>query len=262
MMLHRPRKRFGQNFLHDENIISKILHELNPGNEDVLVEIGPGLGALTAPIIARGFALHAIEIDRDVVARLKLDFSSTQLTIHNADALAFDFSGLGNRLRVFGNLPYNISTPLLFHLTDFAENLLDLHLMLQKEVVERIVAKPSTPAYGRLSVMLQFRFEVEHLFDVSPNCFHPVPKVYSSFLRLSPKQNIDLSSQRYNLLSRIVMNAFGQRRKMLRNTLSSFLDSQDFEALALDPKARAENLSLNQYLAIVNHLQQKKPVRN
>jgi len=256
-ILQRPRKRFSQNFLRDENVISKILHAINPGEGDILVEIGPGLGALTVPIIARGFALHAVEIDRDVVAQLKLGVSSARLTIHNADALQFDFSGLGNHLRVFGNLPYNISTPLLFHLLGFAENLLDLHLMLQKEVVERIVAKPSTPAYGRLSVMLQFRFEVEHLFDVSPNCFHPIPKVYSSLLRLSPKQNIDLSPQRHNLLSRIVMSAFGQRRKMLRNTLSIFLDDQDFKMLALDPKARAENISLNQYLNIVNHLQQK-----
>ncbi len=256
--MHQPRKRFGQNFLHDANIVSKILQTLNPRSEDSLVEIGPGLGALTAPIIAMGFTLHAIEIDRDVVAQLKQEFLDANLVVHNSDALRFDFSRLGNHLRVFGNLPYNISTPLLFHLTDFAENLVDCHVMLQKEVVDRIVAKPSTPEYGRLSVMLQFRFNVEHLFDVSPNSFYPIPKVTSSFLRLTPLRNVDLSARRYALLSQIVMSAFGQRRKMLRNALSGLLDNDDFAALALDQKARAENLSVNQYVSIVNYLEQNK----
>ena len=186
VMRHIPRKRFGQNFLVDEAAIAAIVAAIAPQPRDRLVEIGPGLGALTRPLSGRLEHLHAIEIDRDIIARLRAELPAARVTLHEGDALRFDFSALGPRLRVVGNLPYNISTPLLFHLAQHAAAIFDIHVMLQKEVVERMVAAPSTAEYGRLSVMLQYRFEMEKLLDVPPAAFRPAPKVESAVVRMTP----------------------------------------------------------------------------
>jgi 16S rRNA (adenine1518-N6/adenine1519-N6)-dimethyltransferase len=178
--VHKAKKRFGQNFLVDEAIIADIVAAIRPAPDDNMVEIGPGLGALTRPLLKKLSRLHVVEIDRDIIARLKTDYPQGRLAIHEGDALAFDFATLATPLRIVGNLPYNISSPLLFHFSDYAERITDMHFMLQNEVVERMVAEPSTPAYGRLSVMLQYRFFMEKLLDVPPESFRPAPKVDSA----------------------------------------------------------------------------------
>lgn len=251
---HRARRRFGQNFLSDPNIIRRIVDAIRPITGDNLVEIGPGLGALTGPLVERLGHLHVVEIDRDLIARLRESFAAEQLTIHEGDALRFDFAALGAPLRVVGNLPYNISTPLLFHLAHFAEQVADMTFMLQKEVVMRMVAEPGTDDYGRLSVMLQYRFAMARLFDVPPGAFRPAPKVTSSIVRMVPHAKERLDAQDEALLGRIVAAAFGQRRKTLRNTLRDFLDEADFAALGIDPGLRGERLSVGQYVAIANHV--------
>lgn len=249
-----PRKRFGQHFLIDEQIISAIIAAIGPRSGDSIVEIGPGLGALTRPLLARLNHLHVIEIDRDIVARLTREFSAERLTIHNGDALHFDFVRLGENLRVVGNLPYNISSPLLFHLTRYARCLRDLHLMLQKEVVERMAAAPSTAAYGRLSVMLQYRYNMEQLLVVPSIAFRPAPKVESAVIRLIPRAAHELQAKDEELFAKIVARAFTQRRKTLRNSLKPHLAARDFEVLNLDPGWRAENLSSDDFVRISNHL--------
>lgn len=218
-----------------------------------MVEIGPGLGALTRPLLQSLEHLHVVEIDRDIVKRLGDEFSAKKLTIHTGDALKFDFSSLGKNLRVVGNLPYNISTPLLFHLTQFIDNVRDMHFMLQKEVVARMVAKPSTSDYGRLSVMLQYRFEMEQLFIVSAECFRPPPKVESAVVRVIPLRKPLIGGGQEKLFAEIVSAAFSHRRKTLRNTLRHYLKSDDYLKLEIDPNLRAENLSIAQYVAITNH---------
>lgn len=185
-MKHIPRKRFGQNFLTDQGVIQAIVRTIHPQPGDVMVEIGPGLGALTDPLLKILPRLHVVEIDRDIIARLQNNYPAAKLTIHAGDALKFDFSTLGERIRVVGNLPYNISTPILFHLSEYVGNIIDMHFMLQKEVVERMVAAPSTPEYGRLSVMLQYRYAMELMFIVPPDAFHPAPKVESAIVRMIP----------------------------------------------------------------------------
>lgn len=251
---HRARKRFGQNFLSDPNIIRKIIDAIRPLAGDIMVEIGPGLGAMTTPLVERLGHLHVVEIDRDLIARLHQNWTPEQLTVHEGDALAFDFGSLGAPLRVVGNLPYNISTPLLFHLAAFAERVKDMTFMLQKEVVMRMVAEPGSEDYGRLSVMLQYRFRMGRLFDVPPGAFRPAPKVTSSIVRMVPLPPEALEARDEALLGRIVTAAFGQRRKTLRNTLRDFLGEADFIALDLDPGLRGERLSVADYVAIANHV--------
>ncbi len=251
--LHQARKRFGQNFLTDAQVIGRIVDAVAPQPGERMVEIGPGLGALTDPLLARLGHLHVVEIDRDLIARLKQRYGPDRVTIHEGDALAFDFSSLGAPLRVVGNLPYNISTPLLFHLAEFADGVRNMTFMLQKEVVMRMVAEPGTADYGRLSVMLQYRFRMGWLFDVPPEAFRPAPKVTSSIVRMVPRPPEDRTAQDEALLGQIVTAAFGQRRKTLRNTLREFLVEDDFAALELDPGLRGERLTVADFVAIANH---------
>lgn len=198
--------------------------------------------------------LEVVEIDRDIVAKLEKEFSQEKLTIHATDALKFDFSALGEKLRIIGNLPYNISTPLLFHLSQFSEQILDMHFMLQKEVVERMVGMPSTPDYGRLSVMLQYRFDMEHVFSVPAESFRPIPKVESAIVRMIPRSQSSRTVKNEALFSQIVLAAFSQRRKTLRNTLHHFLKAEDFSVLGIDPGLRAENLPVEKFIAIADFL--------
>ena len=242
----RPRKRFGQHFLHDPGVLKRIVDAVAPARGDAIVEIGPGEGALTRPLLARVGHLTAIEIDRDLAARLALEFSSQSLSIVTADVLDFDLSTLPTDLRIVGNLPYNISTPILFHLSRFADRVRDMHFMLQLEVVRRMVAKHSTPDYGRLSVMLQTRFAMQKLFKVSPGAFRPPPKVDSAVVRLVPIAETPDWDQA--VLEKIVRQAFSARRKTLRNALP--LAPQDYEELGIDPKLRPENLAPADYLRI------------
>ncbi len=251
---HVARKRFGQNFLVDSGIISAIVSAINPQRSDAVVEIGPGLGAITEPLLQRVDHLHVVEIDRDLIARLKKQHSPERMTIHDGDALAFDFAIIGQRLRLVGNLPYNISTPLLFHLADYAETVYDMHFMLQKEVVERMVAEPGDADFGRLSVMLQYRFWMEWLIDVPPESFDPAPKVDSAVVRLIPKPLSDLRAKSLDKLGKVVLQAFSQRRKMLRNTLKGTLDDTGFAALGIDPTRRAEDIPVEDYVRIANYL--------
>ena len=251
--LHQARKRFGQNFLTDAQVIGRIVDAVAPQPGERMVEIGPGLGALTDPLLARLGHLHVVEIDRDLIARLKQRYGPDRVTIHEGDALAFDFSSLGAPLRVVGNLPYNISTPLLFHLAEFADGVRNMTFMLQKEVVMRMVAEPGTADYGRLSVMLQYRFRMGWLFDVPPEAFRPAPKVTSSIVRMVPRPPEDRMAQDEALLGQIVTAAFGQRRKTLRNTLREFLAEEEFAALELDSGLRGERLTVADFVAIANH---------
>lgn len=259
MSEHRARKRFGQNFLTDANIIRKIIDAIRPVAGEPLVEIGPGLGAMTEPLVERSGHLHVVEIDRDLIAHLRERFSADQLSIHEGDALKFDFATLGAPLRVVGNLPYNISTPLLFHLAGFADQVKDMTFMLQKEVVMRMVAAPDTADYGRLSVMLQYRFRMGRLFDVPPGAFRPAPKVTSSIVRLVPLPREALDVQDEALFGRVVAAAFGQRRKTLRNTLRGLLDETGFYALNIDPGLRGERLGVADYVRIANYISQHNP---
>ena len=245
---HQPRKRFGQNFLTDDGVIAEIARAINPDTDDNVVEIGPGQGALTRALLDYGCQLNAIEIDRDLQGLLAGIFCEEPFTLHNADALSFDFSSLDHsdrKLRIVGNLPYNISTPLLFHLYAFSSIIEDMHFMLQKEVVERLAASPSTRDWGRLSVMTQIDHKVEYLFDVPPEAFYPRPKVQSAIVRLTP-----LASPRHTdcdrvALAKFVQTAFAQRRKTLRNNLKGILSDPEIEALGLDPSVRAEALEID-----------------
>ena len=254
---HTPRKRFGQNFLIDDGIIHAIVNIINPQANDMLVEIGPGLGALTRPLLERVALIHAVELDRNIIARLKAQYPSERLMLHSADALRFDFAALGKDLRIVGNLPYNISSPLLFRLMEFASHIRDMHFMLQREVVARMVAEPSSHDYGRLSLMLQRRFHLEWLLDVPPTAFDPAPKVESAIVRLIPKIPSEIVSLDEALFSRVVLTAFSQRRKTLRNTLAAQLGSEDFLQLGIDSGQRAENLSLSDYEKITFHLMRR-----
>ena len=249
---HRPRKRFGQNFLVATGVIRNIVEAIAPKASDRVVEIGPGLGALTEPLLGRLDHLHVVEIDRDLIARLRGQFPPERLVIHEGDALEFDFAAIGDELRIVGNLPYNISTPLLFHLAGYAEQVRDMHFMLQKEVVDRMVAAPGSGDYGRLSVMLQYRFDMERLFVVPPGAFNPAPKVDSAIVRLLPRPPAALAVRDENRFARVVMTAFSQRRKMLRNTLRELFAEQDLVALGIAPTARAEELSVADYVALSN----------
>ena len=253
-MKHIPRKRFGQNFLSEPDIIRSCIEAIRPHPDDLMVEIGPGLGALTKPLLQVLRRLHAVELDRDIVSWMRGHYPAEKIVIHNVDALKFDFSTLGDRVRVVGNLPYNISTPILFRLLESVDHIVDMHFMLQKEVVERMVAAPSTPEYGRLSVMLQYRLYMEYLFTVPPEAFDPAPKVESAFVRVVPYAQPPHPARDEALFARVVTAAFGQRRKTLRNTLKGLLDDAGFAALGIDPQLRAENLGVAEFVAIANHL--------
>lgn len=261
-MSHQAKKRFGQNFLVDEQIIADIINAIRPEAHDNMVEIGPGLGALTRPLIKRLDHLHVVEIDRDIIARLEHDYPQSdpkvKLIIHAGDALEFDFATLGSPLRIVGNLPYNISSPLLFHFASYAQSITDMHFMLQNEVVERMVAAPSTPAYGRLSVMLQYRFCMEKLLDVPPQSFRPAPKVDSAIVRMIPLPAAEIAVHNEKLFAQIVSAAFGQRRKTLRNTLRSFLHEEDFVRLGIDAQKRAENLAVADFAKVSDYLDNRQ----
>jgi 16S rRNA (adenine1518-N6/adenine1519-N6)-dimethyltransferase len=252
-MRHVPRKRFAQNFLTDEVAIAAIVAAIAPQLRDRVVEIGPGLGALTRPLAARLDHLQVIEIDRDIVAHLRATFPADRVTVHEGDALRFDFSALGPRLRVVGNLPFNISTPLLFHLAQHAAAILDIHVMLQKEVVERMVAAPSTSEYGRLSVMLQYRFEMEQLLDVPPAAFRPAPKVESAVLRMTPFARLPHPVRNETAFGKIVAAAFSQRRKTLRNALQAHFRAADFEKLGVDAGLRAQDLRVADFVRLADY---------
>jgi 16S rRNA (adenine1518-N6/adenine1519-N6)-dimethyltransferase len=215
MSAHKAKKKFGQNFLVDEQIIADIINVIHPEPEDNIVEIGPGLGALTRPLLKKLHHLHVVEIDRDIIARLESDYPKEKLVIHGGDALEFDFATLPAPLRIVGNLPYNISSPLLFHFAAYAGRIKDMHFMLQNEVVERMVAEPSTPEYGRLSVMLQYRFHMEKLLDVPPESFRPAPKVDSAIVRMIPLPATEISVCNEKLFAAIVRTAFGQHIEQL-----------------------------------------------
>lgn len=258
-MKHTAKKRFGQNFLTDQGIIASLIDAIEPKLDDLMVEIGPGLGAMTQPLIAKLNHLHVVELDRDIVSWMQGHYPANKITIHNMDALKFDFSsiaksGVEGKIRVVGNLPYNISTPILFHLLENVSTITDMHFMLQKEVVERMVAEPSTPAYGRLSVMLQYRLQMEYLLTVPPEAFDPAPKVESAFVRAVPFAQLPYPAKDEALFAKVVLAAFGQRRKTLRNTLKGVLDDAGFEALGIDSQQRAENLSVAAFVSIANHL--------
>lgn len=255
-MKHVARKRFGQHFLADPAVIDAIVAAIRPERGDTMVEIGPGLSALTEPLLARLDHLHVVEIDRDLAARLRARHAPERLTVHEADALAFDFGRIAPeaRLRIVGNLPYNISSPLLFHLAGFAERVIDQHFMLQKEVVDRMVAAAGAADYGRLSVMLQVRYEMESLFDVPPEAFDPPPRVESAVVRMIPRKPADVGLADAALFARVVAQAFSQRRKMLRNTLASFAERLPLEAGGLVPTARAEEMPVAAFVRYANAL--------
>jgi 16S rRNA (adenine1518-N6/adenine1519-N6)-dimethyltransferase len=262
MERHQPRRRFGQNFLADPYYVGRIVDAIAPRQGDNLVEIGPGLGALTQPLIERAGHLTAIEIDRDLAARLASQFPREQLSLHVVDALEFDFAALGTALRVVGNLPYNISTPLLFHLARFADRVADLTVMLQKEVVARMTAQPASKDYGRLTVMLQTRFRVTKLFTVPPGAFRPAPTVDSAVARLTPLTIERPRIADQDLYERIVAAAFSQRRKTLRNALSALCDESTLQAAQIDPKARGETLAVADFVRLANALATRADARS
>ena len=247
------RKRFGQHFLHDRSVLDRIVEALAPQPEQALLEIGPGRGALTERLVSRSRTLDAVEIDRDLAALLRERFgSATGFELHECDALEFDLAALaqrrGQRLRVIGNLPYNISTPLLFHIAAAHEHVDDLHVMLQKEVIDRIAAEPGSSEYGRLTVMLAPWFEARHLFDVGPGAFTPAPRVWSAVARLTVRREPAFAVPR--AYARTVSAAFSQRRKTLRNALRSLLDIEGIKAAGVDPGVRPETLSPAQFAAL------------
>jgi 16S rRNA (adenine1518-N6/adenine1519-N6)-dimethyltransferase len=272
---HRARKRFGQNFLHDSRVIEQIIACIRPTNDNFLLEIGPGQAALTQPIVdslQQQGKLHLLEIDRDLAAALSTRFADhSNVQLHLADALAFDFYALASQekkaLRIFGNLPYNISTPLIFHLLqqnssatfEYGERAIhDMHFMLQKEVVDRLCATPGSKIYGRLSVMTQYYCHCETLLTVPPGAFSPPPKVQSAVIRLTPfnqKPSIALDERNF---AAIVKAGFAQRRKTLRNTLTDHASAAVLESINIDPRARAETLSVNDFVAISNAVSQSK----
>jgi len=253
---HKARKRFGQNFLIDQGIITGIVRSVSPKATDNLVEIGPGQGAITSLILEHCQNLNVIELDRDLIPILLAQFANIKgFKIHQADALKFDFASLtssDNPLRVVGNLPYNISTPLIFHLLSFQAQIKDMHFMLQKEVVLRLCAHPGDKNYGRLSVMTQYLCAVENLFDVPPESFDPRPKVDSAIVRLTPHKTLPFTAHHPDKLSHLVKTAFAQRRKTLRNNLKNLNETFDFETLDIDLSCRPENVSLEQYVTICN----------
>ena len=258
MNAHRPRKRFGQHFLRDPGIIEAIVQAIDPQPGDTIVEIGPGHGAITESLAKRAGHLHCVELDRDLAAALRRRFGQRDsVTIHEADALKFDYCALGDSLRIVGNLPYNISTPLLFHLIDNRECITDMHFMLQKEVVDRMTAGPGSKTYGRLGIMLGCHLSVDALFEVGPQCFDPPPAVMSAVARLLPLGNSRPDIDDEKLLGRLVATAFSQRRKTLRNALKTMLDETELRSLGIDPGKRPESIPVSDYVALANYVSQR-----
>ena len=250
-LVHRARKRFGQNFLHDPHVVRRIVDAIDPRPEQTLVEIGPGQAALTRHLVARAGHLIAVELDRDLAAWLRSEFTPQQLTLIEADALDMDWNTVGGGpLRLVGNLPYNISSPLLFRLLDVADRIVDQHFMLQKEVVDRMVAPPGSRTYGRLSVMLQLRYRMTKLFDVARGAFNPPPKVTSSIVRMVPRPTAELPAVDRALFGRVVAAAFNQRRKILSNALGKLATAAHFADAGVNPLARAETLAVDDYVRL------------
>ena len=258
MHTHRPRKRFGQHFLHDESVVARIVRAIAPRPGERIVEIGPGLGALTGALLQACENLDVIELDRDLAAKLRAEHDGDRrLRVHTGDALQFDFQQLvspGERLRVVGNLPYNVSTPLLFHLLDQAPIIADMHFMLQREVVGRLVAEPGGKDYGRLTVMVRLRCESEKLFDVGAGAFRPAPRVTSAVVRLRVREQAGAELADLPTFRRLVSHLFSRRRKTLRNSLRGQLSEADLEKLGIDPNARPETLDLSEFAALANAL--------
>ncbi|WP_037587848.1 16S rRNA (adenine(1518)-N(6)/adenine(1519)-N(6))-dimethyltransferase RsmA [Stenoxybacter acetivorans] len=254
MQQHRARKRFGQNFLQDSRVIHDIVHAVNPQPDDIVIEIGPGLAAITAPLAMKLKQLHVVEIDRDIVAYLKTLPFAKQLVIHEGDVLQFDFNQVAGKKKIVGNLPYNISTPLLFRFSEFVDDIIDMHFMLQKEVVERMTAMPKSHDYGRLSVMLQYFFEMENLIDVPPEAFSPAPKVDSAVVRLIPHTGRIGIAQNFSHFSQLVKQAFQQRRKTIRNNLKDWADDAQLTVAGIDPQARPEHIAPECFVVLSNHL--------
>jgi 16S rRNA (adenine1518-N6/adenine1519-N6)-dimethyltransferase len=256
-MKHIPRKRFGQNFLTDQVVLHNIIRTIDPQTDDVMVEIGPGLAAMTSLLLESLKQLHVVELDRDLVTRLQKSFDPKRLIVHSADALQFNFADIpvpsGRKLRVVGNLPYNISSPLLFHLAQMAPNVQDQHFMLQKEVVERMVAEPGSKTYGRLSVMLQWRYHMDLMFVVPPTAFDPPPRVESAIVRMIPIAQ-PLACEQAKL-EQVVLKAFSQRRKVLRNCVAGMFTENELIDAGVDPQARPETVPLEQFVALANRLQ-------
>ncbi len=253
-MKHIARKRFGQNFLQDDRVLGDIIDAIAPAAGDTMVEIGPGLAAMTDLLLKSLPHMHVVELDRDLVARLEKRYPREKLTIHAGDALKFDFGTIavpeGKKLRVVGNLPYNISSPLLFHLAEFAPIVQDQHFMLQKEVVERMVAEPGTKAYSRLSVMLQWRYRMALLFIVPPEAFDPPPKVDSAIVRMIPIENpLPCDAAR---LEAVVQKAFSQRRKVIRNCVAGMFTEEQLIAAGINPQDRPEAVPVEAYVALAN----------
>ena len=256
---HRARKRFGQNFLHDQSVIARIVSAIRPKADDCLVEIGPGLGALTQPLLTAAGCLQVVELDRDLIPLLKASCEPVgELTVHEADALKFDFSTLaesGKPLRVVGNLPYNISTPLLFHLLTFTGLIKDMHFMLQHEVVRRLAAPPGSKEYGRLSVITQYYCKVDYLFSVAGHAFTPAPKVESAIVRMAPYETPPVAVGDVDIFRQIVTASFAHRRKTLRNNLKHLMTAETIAANDIDPGIRAEQLTLAEFAALSRAMQ-------
>jgi len=251
-VLPRPRKRFGQHFLTDRHYLERIAAAIDAQGTDSMVEIGPGTGALTAALLPALAKLHAVEIDRDLAAELRRRFPAERLVVHEADALDFDFSVLPAPLRVVGNLPYNVSTPILFRMAAIAERLRDCVFMLQQEVVDRMVARAGTPEYGRLSVMLQYRFAMARLLRVPPGAFTPPPKVDSAVVRMLPLGSDRLRARDEARFAAVVAAAFSQRRKTLRNAVKALVDVGAFESAGIDPTRRGETLGVAEFVALAD----------
>lgn len=259
---HKARKRFGQNFLNDDSVIEGIVRAIAPKVGDNLLEIGPGLGAITEPVAELTDKLNVVELDKDLAERLVTHpFIGKKLNIFQADALQFDFNQVitpDHKMKVFGNLPYNISTPLLFHLYEFLDGIENMHFMLQKEVVNRMCAAPNSKAYGRLSIMTQYYCKTIPVIEVPPTAFIPPPKVDSAVIRLIPKPKEQRTRANPATLNRVCLEAFNQRRKTLRNSLSNLMTSEDLIALGIEPNLRAENLSLDEFVSIANWFDEQK----
>lgn len=256
MTRHRARKRFGQHFLVDPGVIAAIIEAIRPCDDETIVEIGPGQGALTQSLARVAGKLHAIELDRDLAARMRIEYASQEnVQIHEADALTFDFGSLGTSIRIVGNLPYNISTPLLFYLLQFKEQIIDMHFMLQKEVVDRMAAEPGSKTYGRLSIMLGCQFDVEALFDVDRNAFDPPPEVTSAVARLVPLPTGTYEIHNEERFANLVTQAFNQRRKTIRNSLRNFVDVETLEFVGIDPGLRPEAICIADYVQLSNALE-------
>lgn len=255
---HTPRKRFGQHFLHDKNIIQRLVNVISPTPGQHIVEIGPGQGALTVPILKLIHEIDVIELDRDLIPALTLRCKELgTLNVYEADALVFDYMQLirdSRPIRLVGNLPYNISTPLIFHLLNFTPYIVDMHFMLQKEVVDRLAAKAGNDAHGRLGIMVQYHCDVSALFDVHPGAFYPPPQVYSSIVRLVPYQTIPHQAKNYDHFASVVKQAFSQRRKTLRNSLKTLLDDEAWKRVDIDPHLRPEELNVEDYVKLSNAL--------